>query len=101
MGYLFETNRATCYSPRRIQYIVKETAAQAQITKRVYPHLLRHSMPTILLERGMPIEQIQKFLGHSKRETTQRYAESSTAMMRESSQRALARGWRHLMQWSS
>ena len=31
VGYLFETNRATCYSPRRIQYIVKETAAQAQI----------------------------------------------------------------------
>jgi len=35
------------------------------------------------LERGMPIEQIQKFLGHSKLETTQVYAESSTAMMRE------------------
>ena len=36
---LFETNRATCYSPRRIQYIVKETAEQAEITKWVYPHL--------------------------------------------------------------
>jgi site-specific recombinase XerD len=32
-----------------------------------------------------------KFLGHSKLQTTQLYAESSTAMMRESSQRALAR----------
>jgi len=39
----------------------------------------------------MPIEPIQKFLGHSKLETTQRYAESSTAMMRESYQRALSR----------
>ena len=64
---------------------------RAQITKRVYPHLLRHSVPTTLLERGMPIEQCQTFLGHSKHETTQRYAVSSTAMMRESSQRALAR----------
>jgi integrase/recombinase XerD len=91
VGYLFETNRATRYSPRRIQYIVKETAEQAQITKRVYPHLLRHSVATTLLERGMPIEQIQKFLGHSKLETTQVYAESSTAMMRESYQRALSR----------
>src|SRR6266478_2880567 len=91
VGHLFETNRATCSSPRRIQYIVKETAAQAQITKRVYPHLLRHSVATTLLERGMPIEQIQKFLGHSKLETTQLYAESSTQMMRESSQRALSR----------
>jgi integrase/recombinase XerD len=91
MGYVFETNRATCYSPRRIQYIVKETADQAEITKRVYPHLLRHSVATTLLERGMRIEQIQKFLGHSKLETTQLYAESSTAMMRESYQRALSR----------
>ena len=29
VGYLFETNRATCYSPRRMQYMVKETTAQA------------------------------------------------------------------------
>src|SRR5438045_637029 len=76
---------------RLIQDSVKGTAAEAQITKRVYPHLLRHSVATTLLERGMPIEQIQKFLGHSKLETTQVYAESSTAMMRESYQRALAR----------
>ena len=91
VGYLFETNRATCYSSRRIQQIVKETATQAEITKHVYPHLLRHSVATTLLERGMPIEQIQKFLGHSKLETTQLYAESSTAMMQESYQRALSR----------
>ena len=74
MGYLCETNRATQYSPRRIQQIIKETAEQAEITKR-----------------GMPIEQMQKFLGHSTLETTQLYAESSTEMLRESSQKALAR----------
>ncbi len=91
VGYLFETNRTTRYSPRRIQQIIKETAEQAEITKRVYPHLLRHSVATTLLERGMPIEQIQKFLGHAKLETTQVYAESSTEMMRESYQRALSR----------
>lgn len=91
VGYLFETNRAARYSPRRIQQVVKETATQAEITKHVYPHLLRHSVATTLLERGMPIEQIQKFLGHSKLETTQVYAESSTEMMRESYQRALGR----------
>jgi site-specific recombinase XerD len=42
------------------------------------------------LERGMPIEQIQKFLGHTKLETTQIYAESSAEMIKESYQRALA-----------
>ena len=69
VGYLFETNRATCYSPRRIQYIVKETADQAEITKRVYPHLLRHSVATTLLERGMPNEASpQQATGYHKEE---------------------------------
>jgi integrase/recombinase XerD len=90
VGYLFETIHHTRYSSRRIQQIIKETAGEAKITKRVYPHLLRHSVATTLLERGMPIEQIQKFLGHSKLETTQIYAESSAEMIKESYQRALA-----------
>jgi len=71
--------------------MIKETAEQAEITKRVYLHLLRHSVATTLLERGMPIKQMQKFLGHSKLETTQLYAESSTEMLRESYQKALSR----------
>lgn len=90
-GFLFETIHHTPYSPRRIQQLVRETAASAGITKRVYPHLLRHSVATTLLERGMSLEQIQKFLGHSKLETTQLYAASTAAMIKESYQRALAR----------
>ena len=78
------------YSSRRIQQIVKETAADAEITKRVYPHLLRHSVAQTLLNRGMPLEQIQKFLGHAKLETTQIYAESSTESIKESYQKALS-----------
>jgi integrase/recombinase XerD len=88
-GYLFETMHTSRYSPRRIQQIVKETAAEAKIEKRVYPHLLRHSVATTLLARGMPLEHIQKFLGHTKLETTQMYAESTPEMMKESYQRAL------------
>jgi len=37
------------------------------------------------------LEQIQKFLGHAKLETTQVYAESTTAMIKESYQKALSR----------
>jgi len=43
------------------------------------------------LERGMRIEQMQKFLRHTKLETTQLYAESSTERLRENYQRALSR----------
>ena len=90
-GPLFETKRHARYSPRRIQQLVQETAVLAGITKRVHPHLLRHLVATTLLERGMPLEQIQKFLGHAKLETTQVYAESTTAMIKESYQKALGR----------
>jgi integrase/recombinase XerD len=90
-GPLFETMRHTPYSPRRIQQLVQETAALAGITTRVYPHLLRHSVATTLLERGMPLEQIQQFFGHAKLETTQIYAASTTAMIKESYQKALGR----------
>ena len=90
VGYLFETNRHLPYSPRRVQQVVKAAAEGAKIKKRVYPHLLRHSVATTLLERGMPIDQIQKFLGHAKLETTQVYAESTTEMIKESYRRALS-----------
>jgi integrase/recombinase XerD len=48
------------------------------------------TIPTILLERGMPLEQIQKFLGHSTLETTQMYAESTPGMIKERYQKAPA-----------
>ena len=43
-----------------------------------------------VLVRGMPIDQIQKFLGHAKLETTQVYAESTTEMIKESYRKALS-----------
>ncbi len=58
--------------------------------QKVHPHLLRHTVATLLLEKGMPLEQIQKFLGHSKIETTQIYAESSTEMMKEGFRKAFS-----------
>jgi integrase/recombinase XerD len=47
------------------------------------------NLATTLLDRGMPLEQIQKFLGHAKLETTQIYVETSTERIKESYQKAL------------
>jgi site-specific recombinase XerD len=44
----------------------------------------------ILIERGMPSEQIQKLLGHTRLETTQVYAQSTTAMVKASYQKVLS-----------
>lgn len=43
------------------------------IQKRIYPHLLRHSIATQLLKNGMEIEKISQFLGHRSLESTQKY----------------------------
>ena len=90
-GYLFESNRHTLYAVRTMQAVVKRCAQQAGIAKRVYPHLLRHSIATILLDSGLvPIDQVQKFLGHLQLSTTQIYAETSTRALGENYVRALA-----------
>jgi integrase/recombinase XerD len=88
-GYLFETNRHDRYTARAIQLIVKDAARRAGIEKVVTPHRLRASVATILLDAGMPLDQLQKFLRHKRIATTQIYAETSARNMGESYVRAL------------
>lgn len=42
--------------------------------KRVHPHKFRRTLATIAIDKGMPIEQLQKLLGHRKIDTTLQYA---------------------------
>ena len=67
---------------QRVGQIVREVARAAGITKRVYPHLLRHTMATRLLSLGMAITDVQRFLGHEDITTTRRYAETTAALLR-------------------
>ncbi len=76
---LFPSNRKGKLTSSTIQAILKTAAKKAGITKRVYPHLLRHSFATHLLEQGTDIRIIQKLLGHSNIKTTQIYTQISQA----------------------
>jgi integrase/recombinase XerD len=82
-GYLFPSPRGGHYSERRVQQIVKEAAEEAGLTKRVYPHLLRHTMAQRLADRGMPENLLQRFLGHDHPATTQVYYEPSRPQVKE------------------
>ena len=42
--------------------------------KKVHPHKFRRTLATIAIDKGMPIEQVQKLLGHEKIDTTLQYA---------------------------
>ncbi|MGB0991712.1 MAG: tyrosine-type recombinase/integrase [Akkermansiaceae bacterium] len=52
---------------------LKVAAMKAEITKRVSPHVLRHSYATAVLELGYDLRQLQRALGHTHLETTEIY----------------------------
>ena len=52
---------------------LKKLGAAIQIEK-VHPHKFRRTMATTAIDKGMPIEQVQKLLGHEKIDTTLNYA---------------------------
>ena len=55
---------------------IKVMAKRAGIKKRVYPHLMRHSLAVNLLQRGSNIMSIQQILGHQSLQSTLIYAHS-------------------------
>jgi integrase/recombinase XerD len=57
----------------RLKRLVKNTQNSTLRAKKPTLHTLRHSIATHLLQQGMEIELIQKFLGHSSLESTQIY----------------------------
>ena len=66
-----------------IRKLVKAMAKRAGITKRVFPHLFRHSLATNLLGRGSGILAIKEQLGHMHIETTMRYLHSIPGRLQE------------------
>jgi integrase/recombinase XerD len=69
---------------------VHDAARRAGIDKHLTPHRLRASVATLLLDTGMPRDQVQKFLRHKRITTTQIYADTSLRGMSENYLRAFA-----------
>ena len=56
-----------------IEILIRNLGKKANINK-VHPHKFRRTMATMAIDKGMPIEQVQKLLGHIKIDTTMEYA---------------------------
>lgn len=77
------TDESRRLTPRSVERIVQKYAIKAGVTKKVTPHVIRHSFATDLLRNGADIRSVQSLLGHADISTTQIYTHVSNAHLKE------------------
>jgi integrase/recombinase XerD len=82
-GELFLGAHGRRLTTARIWQLVQEMARRADLRKKIWPHLLRHSFATHLLNHGADLRSIQEMLGHASLATTQVYTHVDQARLRQ------------------
>lgn len=72
-----------------IELIIRTLGINSNINK-VHPHKFRRTLVTMAIDKGMPVEQVQKLLGHVKIETTMNYALVNQSNVKISHRRYIA-----------
>jgi len=82
-GAVGKKKDAARLTPRSIERIIKSYAIRAGITRKVTPHVIRHSFATDLLENGADLRSVQALLGHANIATTQVYTHVTDKHLRD------------------
>ena len=80
-------------SPRAVEILVRKYAAAVGIDERAYPHLLRHTFATHMLDGGADVRIVQELLGHSSASTTQIYTHVTEQRQRQTYTDAFYNQW--------
>lgn len=81
-GPFLVNSRGGAASPQYIRRLVRELGESAALTRRVTPHMFRHSVATYLIEEGVDIRYVQRLLGHRSIVTTEIYTHVADAALK-------------------
>jgi integrase/recombinase XerC len=85
---LFTNLKGGRLTTRAIHMLIESSSRKAGITRKISPHVLRHSFATHLLDHGCDLRSLQEMLGHKSLSTTQIYAHITTERLRKVYERA-------------
>jgi site-specific recombinase XerD len=86
---LFLNRRGSTIKPQSIRSKLRRYAeSEAGLSRRITPHMLRHTAATLLIETGVDIRFVQRMLGHSSIATTEIYTHVSDEALRVTLERA-------------
>ena len=80
---LFLNRYGSRLTERTVQMILEKYAALAGLDKKVYPHLLRHTFATHMLDGGADLRVVQELLGHASLASTQIYTHVTKSQARK------------------
>jgi integrase/recombinase XerC len=80
---LFVNNRGEPVTDRGIRHILSECMKKASANSAIYPHMIRHTFATHLLNNGADMRTVQELLGHSHLSSTQVYTHVTKEHLRK------------------